>query len=125
MQILHGEDKGLLLTAGEEQLLNSLERPGLAGLSAERRKLVGRDRHTQQGEEIRQAGVGIEVRLLEARAHPGYERLWAIIRGDPAVIPQQLQDGQIGRHTPVRQALPCRIPDALASDGLAKFVQQS
>jgi hypothetical protein len=41
-----------------------------------------------------------------------------------AAIPQQVQDGQIGCRTPVRQALPFRIPDTLPGEALAKLVEE-
>ena len=45
---------------------------------------------------------GIEPRLLEARAHLSEERLGRIIHGNPTVIPQQVYDRQIWRHTAIR-----------------------
>ena len=40
------------------------------------------------------------------------------------MLPQQVQDGQIRRHTAVGEALPFRIADALSRQVLAKLVEE-
>ena len=96
----------MVLAAGEEELPNGLEGPRLAGLGAEMREPIGLDRQAQEVEEIRQAGVGVEAHLLQAGAHLGGERLRAIVRGDPAILPQQVQDRQIGLPLPYARQCP-------------------
>jgi hypothetical protein len=124
VQVFHGEDQGLLPTAGEEELPNGFEGPRLARFGTELCKLVVIGLQAQQVEEQGQAGVGVEARSLEAGTRLGNERFWTIIRGDPTVVPQQIQYGQIGRHAPVRQALPFRIPNVLPDEALANLIEE-
>jgi hypothetical protein len=88
------------------------------------RELVGVRGYAQEVEEIGQAGLEVEACLLQAGEHLGAKRLWAIVRGDAAIIPQQVKDGQVGDAAPVRQAVSFHIPDALPGEALAKLVEQ-
>jgi len=110
--------------AGHEELPNGLEGPHLAGLGTEMGELVAIDRQTHQVEEIREADIGVEARLLEAIAHFREECFRMIIRGDPAILPQQVQDRHIRRGTTVRYAVAPHIPDSLAAGTLAKLIKE-
>ena len=88
-------------TAREKKLPHGLKRPCLARLGAERGERVGLDRQAQEGEEIGQGCIAIEVCLLEAGVHLGEARFLAIIRGDAPLLPQPVQDGQIRRPIPL------------------------
>jgi len=87
-------------------------------------ELVAIDPQAQQVEEIREADIGVEARLLEASAHFREECFRMIIRGDPAILPQQVQDRHIRRGTTVRYAVAPHIPDSLAAGTLAKLIKE-
>src|SRR5262249_18805032 len=93
--------------------------PCLAHGSAERSEGCRMDGDTEQVQEVGETVRGVQSYLLELEAHLLREHGRTIVLGDAAVITQQVQHGQIGCGTAIRQTATFDIWDLLRGKTLA------
>ena len=75
-------------------------------------------------QQIGRPRLGIQAHLLQPQTHPGGDRLGAVRFGDAAVVPQEVQHGQIGDGLPIGEAAPGEVRQAFPRQALAKLVEE-
>jgi hypothetical protein len=123
VQVFHGENQRVLLTALEHQLPQRLKGFHLQRLRARARQLLSSHLYPEQVQQIRGSGVRLHPYRLQPPTHLLDESVDAICRRDPAVRPQQVEHGQVGRGTAVGQTLPHIIGSLVFWNTVAEFDQ--
>ena len=133
VQVFHGEDEGVLLTALQPELSQRRQGVRLQSVGTAARYLHGGRLHPQQMQEIWSLHIWFQPHRLEPPAHLRGDGVIAVGRRDAAVRPQPVEHREVGhgaavRETaafqvchPVRQQLlaPLREKPRLADAGLS------
>jgi hypothetical protein len=99
VQVFHGKDDRVLLTALEPEPAQCREGAGLQRVRTASGEGDGGRRHPEEMQQIWGHAVRRESQRLDALGDLRGDGVIAIGRGDPALSPQQFQQGQIRRRT--------------------------